>query len=612
MLRPFPLNQVQLLPRLFKDLFDLNLKYMMSLRSENLLEAFYEEAGLIHQGINGAYRVKMFGHTDDADDHHWGWESPTSEIRGTFTGHWLSAAARIIEATGNPEVKLKADHIVAEIARCQAKNGGGWAASIPDKYFRWLGEGQPTWAPQYVPHKTMMGLFAMYKSAGNTQALDIIDGLADWFLRWSAPFSREQFDNMLDTETGGMLELWSDLYGETNNPKYLTLMERYTRARLFDPLLAGHDILTNMHANTTIPEVHGAARAYEVTGDERWRKIVEAYWRFAVTERGTFVTGGQTSGEIWTPPFEFAARLGPKTQEHCVVYNMIRLADYLFRWTSDPVYSDYIERNLYNGILAAQNPQTGMVTYYLPLEAGAHKLWASPTHDFWCCQCTLVQAHTLHNAYIYYQDDEEMIVSQYIPSILRTEHAGVGIVIRQEDVSASAGNATENANLAGLLHRPQAWRFAFTVTSERPAEFTLKLRLPWWLSDGPRISINGETLAIQPGASEFVSIRWLWSNDRVVVELPKALTLVPLPDAPEVCAFMDGPIVLAGLCDEERTLVGDIEDASSMLMPHHEREWGNWLPNYRTRNQTRGLRFKPLYDIADEAYTVYFPVQPRA
>ena len=95
------------------------------------------------------------------------------------------------------------------------------------------------------------------------------------------------------------------------------------------------------------------------------------------------------------------------------------------------------------------------------------------------------------------------------------------------------------------------------------------------------------------------------------LELPKSLTLVPLPDAPDVCAFMDGPVVLAGLCDEERTLVGDIEDASSMLIPHNEREWGNWLPNYRTRNQARGLRFKPLYDIADEAYTVYFPVQPK-
>jgi len=75
------------------------------------------------------------------------------------------------------------------------------------------------------------------------------------------------------------------------------------------PLLAGEDVLTNMHANTTIPEVLGAARAWEVTGDDRWRAIVEAYWHSAVTARGYFATGGQTCGEIWTPPHEQAARL---------------------------------------------------------------------------------------------------------------------------------------------------------------------------------------------------------------------------------------------------------------------------------------------------------------
>src|SRR5665647_2082442 len=153
----------------------------------------------------------------------------------------------------------------------------------------------------------------------------------------------------------------------------------------------GRDVLTNRHANTTIPEILGAARAYEVTGEERWCRIVEAYWEWAVVRRGTFCTGGQTSGEIWTPPFAFAARRGAKTQEHCTVYNMIRLADVLFRWTGQVAYLDYIERNLDNGILAQQNPVSGMVTYFLPLEGGARKVWGSPTEDFWCCHGTLVQ-----------------------------------------------------------------------------------------------------------------------------------------------------------------------------------------------------------------------------
>jgi len=159
-----------------------------------------------------------------------------------------------------------------------------------------------------------MGLYDMYHYAGNALALEIMNNAARWFYRWTREFTREQFDDILDYETGGMLEAWANLFGATGKPEHRELVYRYDRPRLFNRLLAGEDPLTNRHANTTIPEAHGAARAFEVTGDERWKKVVEAYWKCAVTDRGAFATGGQTNGEIWTPPFEFAARLGEKTK----------------------------------------------------------------------------------------------------------------------------------------------------------------------------------------------------------------------------------------------------------------------------------------------------------
>ena len=87
--------------------------------------------------------------------------------------------------------------------------------------------------------------------------------------------SREQLDDVLDVETGGMLEVWADLYAETGDPAHLDLLRRYDRPRFFDRLLAGEDVLTNRHANTQVPEILGAARAREVTGEPRWRHIVE-------------------------------------------------------------------------------------------------------------------------------------------------------------------------------------------------------------------------------------------------------------------------------------------------------------------------------------------------
>jgi hypothetical protein len=108
--------------------------------------------------------------------------------------------------------------------------------------------------------------------------------------------------------------------------------------------------------------------------------------------------------------------------------------------------------------------------------------------------------------------------------------------------------------------------------------------------------------------SSYRSIRRTWQRDRLHVELPKGLTTSPLPDRPDMVAFMDGPVVLAGLCDEERTLCGDQVQPETILVPDNEREWRAWQPGYRTRNQARGIRFLPLYEIVDERYTVYFPV----
>lgn len=257
--------------------------------------------------------------TTSLESMHGGWELPSCQLRGHFIGHWLSAAAMRYAATGDAEIKARADAIVDELDKCQQENGGEWVASIPEKYFDWIARGKSVWAPHYTVHKTFMGLIDMYRYAGNEQALRIAEKFADWFYRWSGKFTREQMDDILDYETGGMLEIWAELFGiarargdDERTAMYGALMERYWRGRLFDRLLRGEDPLTNMHANTTIPEVLGCARAYELTGEQKYRDVVEAYWRCAVDERGQYATGGQTCGEIWTPKQELSARLGEK------------------------------------------------------------------------------------------------------------------------------------------------------------------------------------------------------------------------------------------------------------------------------------------------------------
>jgi DUF1680 family protein len=597
--RPLQDHQVRFLPGLFKKRFDVNRRYVASLDTQNLLQNHYMEAGL----------WAPWGKPENA---HWGWESPTCQIRGEFLGHWLSAAAHIYATTGDQEIKGKADYIVSEVARCQEENGGEWAGPIPEKYLDWLARGKTVHAPQCTVHRNMMGLYDMYAWAGNKQALEILIKWSRWFSRWTAQFTRDQFDDILDVETGGMLEVWADLYGVTGEKEHYELIKRYDRPRLFDPLIAGKDVLTNMHANTTIPEIHGAARAWEVTGEDRWRSIVEAYWRCAVVDRGGYCTGGQTNGELWTPPQQLSTRLGDRTQEHCTVYNMMHLSEYLLRWTGDASYDDYWERNLYNGTLAQQHPETGMVTYFLPLRSGSAKKWGTPTDDFWCCQGTLIQAHSVYPNHIFYEEGENLVLSQYIPCQLDWSRNGTSVRL----------TLTEDPHLEAH-RRPCNRSYELKITCAQPQEFTLKFRLPWWMNAKPEVAVNGEKQAVTGNPSTYASIRKVWHDDTLQITLPQGLNVSRLPDRRDTVAFMEGPVVLAAVLGDgsgktraaeavdEKTLYCEKNEPTTVLVPDNERDSSRWRTGYRTQGQGQNIRFIPLYEIQDECYAVYFPIRGR-
>ena len=580
-------GEIQLLPGLLADRAARNRAYMMKLDVDNLLRNFRLEAGLWSSPTRPA-------------GIHGGWEYPTCELRGHFPGHWLSAVALLHGHAGDPVLKARADRFVHELAVCQQANGGEWAGPIPTKYLDRIAAGTPVWAPQYTLHKVLMGLWDMHAYAGSREALDVLERFASWFHRWSGGFSQEQFSRILDVETGGMLEIWADLYGLTSEARYKELMERYWRPSLFDRLLAGEEALTNQHANTTIPEILGAARAYEVTGEPRWRRLVEAYWQQAVTDRGTFCTGGQTLGEVWTPPHAQSARLGEKNQEHCTVYNMMRLADKLFQWTADPVYADYWEQNLYNGILAQQHPQTGQITYFLPLHAGAVKKWGSETEDFWCCHGSLVQAHATPGSRAFYRTKTGVALVQYQPTAYSFLLDGAKIRLAQQPDPQTDS-----------VHRPTSCITVITASADQPKPMSLDIRIPSWAGADSHITHNGAPASGEVIPGTFFHLEEFQTGDTVRVILTKQLRAWPLPDAPDTYAFVDGPVVLAGLCSEERILAGDATKPETMLTADSEREWSSWKSGWRTTGLDHGFRLLPLHEITDAPYQVYFQVKHR-
>jgi len=605
--------QTKLLDSMAATKLQRNTEYLMKLSEDNLLVPFRFEAGI--------YSV-----TAKKTDFHWGWDSPLSYLRGTFTGHWLSAAAQIAAQTENHRLRAKADYIVSEIAVCQNENGGRWAFGIPEKYLLRLKDKKKIWAPLYVCHKVMAGLFDMYHYLNNKQAFEVLLGCADWFYDFTGNISREEMDDMMDfEETGGILELWANLYSVTGDPKHLDLIRRFERPRLYDLLLAGVDALTNKHANTTIPEICGAAAAYEATGEERYRNIVESYWKQAVDERGCYVTGGQTSGEIWTPPFEQAARLGAKNQEHCVVYNMMRLSWYLYRWTGESKYADYWEKNLYNGIFAQcyyedssdqladeDNPvQKGHVAYYLPLAAGSKIIWGNETDHFWCCHCTMVQSNANFCESVFFTKNDVIDVAQFIPAELDAEINGAPVKIIQKVDNQSGDKLGDSPVDREIKHRPDTMCMNYQINGSRQT-FTVRFRKPEWLTGDVSLFLNGEEISSKAKKEKgHLSVTRKWFDDTVSLVLPMGLSAYPLPDRKGTVAFRYGPIALAGLCGEERTLYGDIDDLKSFMAADDERRWNRWGQGWRTVGQPVNFSFIPMYDIGYKTYTVYFPVEKR-
>lgn len=597
MLKPAEKGSVKILPGVFRERMDVNRQYLLELDTNCLLQNFYLEAGIILPGL------QVVDNPETANLH-WGWEAPTCQLRGHFLGHWISAAAKLIAADGEPELRVKLNNIVSELARCQELNGGEWVGSIPEKYFTRLIKNQYIWSPQYVMHKTIVGLSDAYIYAGNTQALDILSHLSDWYITWTEKAAETNPHAVYAGEEAGMLEVWAQLYQLTKDEKYLTLAKRYADAGLFRKLKEGKDSLTNCHANASIPFTHGAAKMYEITGDSDWLEVIKLFWKVAVTDRGMFSTTGMNAGEFWVPPHMQGHFLGSNDQEFCTVYNMVRTASYLLKYTGEAQYADYIERALYNGFLAQQNAQTGMPAYFLPLGAGSRKKWGTKTRDFWCCHGTMVQAQTLYPELVWFTDGDKITAAQYIPSEFTAEMNGANVTVSQTTgMKYYNDQAFFDEKDDGQMSR---WLLKFSVKCDKPVRFTLSLRVPEW-AKGVELEVNGKNTAA-PVKDGWLDITADWQNDSVQVFFPSELRAETLPDMPELMSVVDGPIVLAGIIGSDCGITG-ADKLNEQFMPQMEHTYGTfpWRQNsWRTRNQPQSVMFRPLYEVTDEEYTVYF------
>jgi DUF1680 family protein len=127
-----------------------------------------------------------------------------------------------------------------------------------------------------------------------------------------------QLQNVLNTEWGGMNEALFNLYGLTNDTDFLTAGYYFDHFSFSAPLAMNMDDLTNIHANTHIPEIIGYERGYELTGNTTQKNIGANFFNILNTTR-TFATGGSNDHEYWGVAHQLGDQMNADTEESCTV-----------------------------------------------------------------------------------------------------------------------------------------------------------------------------------------------------------------------------------------------------------------------------------------------------
>jgi DUF1680 family protein len=593
--KPFPLEQVRLLYGPLREMQERDRVFLYMLPNDRLLHSFRLTAGL-------KSTAQPLG----------GWEAPDGELRGHYAGgHYLSACALMYASTGDAVLRAKADELVAELQKCQQKDG--YLGAYPVNFYDRLKAYQPVWAPFYTYHKIMAGLLDMYLYCGNTQALVMAGRMADWAAKWVEPLSADELARVQLVEHGGMNEVCFNLYAVTGEQRFRDLGFRFEHKKFFDPLAAGEDKLAGHHSNTNIPKAIGAARGYEVSNDARYRTIAENFWH-QVAEHHAYCTGGTSAtvplskddGEGWHKADDLSDQLVPSAEECCCSYNMMKLTRHLFGWTGDAKFMDYYERLLWNLRVGTQD-EHGMLMYYVSMQPGYWKTFGTAYDSFWCCTGTGSEEYAKLGDTLYFHDDSGVYVNQFAASEVAWPEKGIRIAQHTEF--------------------PEQASTALTIHAEKPTRFALRVRQPYWC-EGMTLSVNGKP---EKGTASngYVALERVWqAGDRVEVALPMRFHAAPLPGNPTLEAMMYGPLVLAGLMGKDGlteemrygmegpSYTGKFTDAA---LPRVEAGAGGaWVEmtseplRFKTAGPRAAVEMKPLYQVMDERYTVYFQVERKA
>lgn len=463
--------------------------------------------------------------------------------------------------------------------------GYGYINAIPAQHcaliemYRAYNNSDWVWAPYYSVHKQLAGLIDIATYFDDKEICDkallIAKDMGLWVWnrmhyrtyvkqdgtqdeRRAKPGNRyEMWDMYIAGEVGGMSESLARLSEMVSNPdekaKLLEAANCFDAPKFYDPLSKNIDDIRTRHANQHIPMIIGALRSYKSNQKPYYYNLAENFWRL-VQGRYMYAMGGVGNGEMFRQPYtqilsmatnglqEGESEAYPDINETCCAYNLVKLSKDLNCYNPDNAqYLDYIERTLYNQIIGSLNPDQYQTCYQYAVGLNATKPFGNETPQSTCCGGTGSENHTKYQQSAYFANDNTLWVGLYMPTTLHWKEKGV--TIKQDCLWPAQHSAIK--------------------ITEGEGDFTLKLRVPYWATQGFSIKVNGKEVAKSYQPSTYVELEqkhWK-TGDVVEIDMPfskhieygadklssdvASLDGTPLKTS-WVGTLMYGPLVMAG------------------------------------------------------------------
>jgi len=271
----------------------------------------------------------------------------------------------------------------------------------------------------------------------------------------------------------------------------------------------------------------GILKYYKITGEPRYLKDLEIAWEDICKNR-LYITGTSSIEECFQQDGVMSAENKNKMGEGCVTTTWLQFNLQLLQITGDPKYSQEMERTVYNHLFAAENPQTGCVSYYTALQ-GAKPYKCD--QGFSCCLSSIPRGISL------------------IPDLVWGKINGVFSILMAEsgavtDTIVAHDNSRITLKIESSTNFPLDGKVKYIIKPSATKIFALNFRVPEWVKKYTA-TIGKQTYQGVPG--KLLRIERKWNTNGVVnisFEIPVEV-LSGGKSYPGKIALKRGPQVLA-------------------------------------------------------------------